>query len=127
MICLLSKLMYSYIYGANAENDVRLIIETIGSDWQNYTLASPPPPPPARVVGCILNSRLYSAYVVMSHVRHLLMFCSNAKLINIRVNFINNPYKINSSFSSFNQDIGKAIMTLVAKYSYGVRTIFETH
>jgi hypothetical protein len=48
MICLLSKLMYSYIYGANAENDVRLIIETIGSDWQNYTLASPPPPPPPR-------------------------------------------------------------------------------
>ena len=70
----------------------------------------------------------------MSHVRHLLMICSNAKLINIRVNFINNPCKINSSFSSFNQDIftlmsmeGKAIMTLVAKYSYGVLTIFETH
>ena len=71
----------------------------------------------------------------MSHVRHLLMICSNAKVINIKVvNFINNPCKINSSFSSFNQDIftlmsmeGKAIMTLVAKYSYGVRTIFETH
>jgi hypothetical protein len=48
--------------------------------------------------------------------RHFLMSCSNTKLANLRVNFINNLCKINSSFSSFNYlDIFAYIMARQCK------------